>query len=397
MISGSLHKILKTVSQVAGITLSILGKDSISIDLIIVEKKKGKLIIAKKIGSLSSYEEVKSQIPNSVPVIVNITGIGALVKKMEFTKEGQPKGEIVVSSDQFFMQTYNQGETGFVSIVRNDLLDIIIKEFDNIKLDIIGIRCNPYTISTILPLLEIDGEHVFGNWDILLEQNQIKNIKTRKCKTIEKYTLGGEVIESTYILSFADCAAFFSGDYESVSDDNYLSEFIFKKLIIVTGWTVMILLLVALSFNFFINDMYRSEMDIVSGEYSKNKSILSKLNLAEKELSKKKELIVRGGLNDENIFSGTIDDIISLMPSEIVLVKFEVNPIIKKIKPGNEILLDYNMICVNGNSNETQYVYGWMKALKKVTWIKDVELTYYANKRMNEPADFILNIYLNVE
>ncbi|MCW3787907.1 hypothetical protein [Plebeiibacterium sediminum] len=397
MHSGRLHKILKTVSKVAGITLSILGKDTISIDIIIVEKKKGKLVISKRISALSSYEEVKKHVPNHVPVIVNLTGIGALVKKVEFIKDGLPKGQIAVSSDHFITQVYNQGETGFVSIVRKDLIDSIEKEFDKIKMDIVGIRCNPFTISSILPILEIDREHVFSSWDILIEQNQIKNIKSRKIETIEQYTLGDEVIESTYILSFADCAAFFSGNYDSVSEANYLSEFIFKKLIVLTGWTVMILLLAALSCNFFINDMYRSEMDIVSGEYSKNKSILSKLNLAEKELNKKQDLIVRGGLNDENVLSGKIDDIISLMPLEIVLVKLEVNPIIKKIKPGSDILLDYNMIRVNGNSNETQYVYNWMKALKKVTWIKDVELTYYANKSMNDPADFILNIYLNVE
>ncbi len=391
-------KVLGTVNKVAGITIRLLGKRGLCIQLVVVERKKGQLFIVDREQGIDSYEELKRKVPKACPIIVNIEGVGVLVKKVSFNKDGTPKGQIVNNPDEFNFHSYNNDGEGFISVIRKDLCDEIVEELLAQKLDVITVKADPFAINNILSLLQIQGDHILGNWSFTISNDIIGQVKAISNDQRENYKIGEDNIQSVYMLSYSDCIDFFTSNYdEEISNQTFLSEYTYKKLIQYVGWGVLGLLFFMLLGNFFMNDTYRKEYDLVNGEYVKNKSILQKLNQAEEDLKKKENLIVKGGLTGKTDFAWYADRSVSIMPSRLTLNRIDIYPLQKKMQAGKEVLINDKIIDIEGESKETNFINAWINSLKKESWVKEVEMTYYGRKEANEPAVFNLKVTLNVE
>ncbi len=392
------HKVLTTVKQIAGVSIRLQGKNSFSFNLVVVGKEKGKVkIVARSLG-LDSYDALFEKIPKGCPVMANLEGTGVLIKPAEFGEDGQVKGQIVSDASQFIIESYVRDGKGLVSIVRKDLHERVLEEFSKGKLDLISLRSYPFSIENLSAIIPLNGEHVIGGWKFNFTDEHIESIKPYSGEHFENYQVGDDLLHSDHLVAYADCLGFFMGNYdESEVNHTCLSEYVYKKMTQLLGWGVLAFLFLTLTANYLVNDSYRKKYDVIAGEYDKNKSLLQQLKKSESDLNKKESLIIKGGLSGTNDKTWYIDRAISLMPNQLVLSYLSFNPVLKKVRPGKEILLKNNAISIEGETKDTRYVHQWLTALKKENWIKEVEMISYVREEVEKPAVFQLEITLDVE
>jgi hypothetical protein len=378
---------------VAAIGVRLHSKERWSYNVLVVQKRKGKVTIVERKSGIENEDELQRFIPNNTPVLITIEGWGVLIKQAQFNDEGAITSQLVPNVNDFELYPFRQGDNGFVAIIRSETLQEVYGRLQTSLKDIIGLSVGPMAMFSLIKLLSLEGRISAGAYQIILDREKVSGIKAQVKDELISYKFKEDVVTSIHLPLLGQCISFFDGQRNADTISlALLQEYSYKKLMVFTGWVVLGALFIGLFINYLFFDHYNKSFNQISGQYSLNESILKRLKEAELELKVKQELVMKGGLEGQTQFAWYTDRIIELMPQHLILNKLSVHPSDGKIKMQKEIVFQENILLIEGETKEVLAIHHWLQKLKEEEWVKEVDMVYYGQEEPNESASFNLEL-----
>jgi len=304
-----------------------------------------------------------------------------------------------INLDDFYFEVLSDNNIHFISICRKDYLDLLIKNYLQQNIHITNISLGNNIISTIKTFIK-EQEVFTSNSLINIEKKQIISIdKTLINK--EFYDINSLRVSSTEVLSF-------SAAIQSILKNNntatnlkekhhvLLNEFkqtrFFNQFLKFSGIFILGVLLA----NFLLFNNYFNKVNDLQEITSINESAKQRLLVLDESVSKKQKLADDLLKSNGSRSSFYVNTIINKLPETILLLEYDYQPLIKRIKPSKPIILDSRVIKVSGRSSDSEIFSTWIANLEQIDWVNKVDIINYGLS-LNRFPDFEIKIILDDE
>jgi Tfp pilus assembly protein PilN len=372
-------------------------------NVVILKKNKNKLIIEKEVQKLTLLEEVKSVIGTKTPIVLSISGKGIIHKKIVQTETDLHLSQLLNNAlpgaqlSDFCIQLSEVNTSHvFVSLIRNPLMDSILKDFTDKGLNQIS-DCflAPFVLNNVLPYLEIK--------DTLKDQYVIAEhaICEIHSSSINESIINmeGEKVPRSLLIAFSSAFSYFTFSNQGLKNSHKLNELTeehkakqtFEKRAIVSLGIALLIVIV----NFFVFSNYWTKNNELQASYTSNKAAVDQFDTLQKEYLFKKQFLEERGLQERSKTSFYADRLAETLPSSINWTSVKINPR-KKVK-GSEnesYSFENKTIDINGNCKQSSDLNLWMKQIAQNSWINQVTLLNYTQGKKNDPGSFLLRLSL---
>ncbi len=375
-------------------------------NLVILEKKAKKIHIRSKKGHIHSIKELGELLTKHIPIILTLNGKGVLTKKVAHEDDDHEEDIIrrVLPNarvQDFYTQQINP-EEGYliVSIARKEIVEDILKEFDQIKVFILDVLFGFGCMPCITELLSIEsGKLTIDHSRLTFKNGIIVDFSTNKYKKKEViYHLGEEDVEEGLIVAFASGYDFLVNRKNNIDDvlvehqrDEYRYFKIFKK----GGMGILIVCFISLLINFLVFDSMNKRANELSVEVSSYDALLNRHSKLKEDLGKKEDIIQMLGLASQSKVSFIADRIAGTIPEGIQLSELEIFKQSNKRKEG--FVFDRRQIVISGWSKSSLIVNDWIKKIKELEWVEDVDVADYVWEEKEGRGAFEVVAGLTVE
>jgi len=398
VIQGLLNTNFIKGSKSLGIDLFINADGSFDINCVILNQHRNKVSIEKKYSGLTSLKNLNDKEYKGLPVSLSVDGRGILFKKIEKKQGFNTLQQLLPNAKEteFYSQSISSTENFvFVSAVRRDVIDPVL---DELKLNdhfIVNLNIGPFAIANILGLVENISDLFTNKYQIISFEGFIDSISRVTESKLISYKLGDEEVYSEELIAYASALDFYI-HYSNINAiekiNEYKSEYIFKKLFTIAGWSILIFFLVLLMINSMYYSKYNEKLNSLSYAYNQNQELFRKLDTLRSELKLKEEYFVKSGFLDESKLAFYTDRIAESLPGEIHLTAFNFNPLKVKMKDNKPIDFLTGTINISGTVTQSIILNNWVKGLKKTDWINSIAIIGYNQESAGIPAEFTIEI-----
>jgi hypothetical protein len=388
-------------NSVVGVHLQIVDDNRWRMDVALLEKRKNLIQFIAKYSNITGIEELQQVIPANFPIILSVDGKGIVHKKIN-SSDKEHMIQLVfpnVRSEDFILQTQELDDgLSIISLARYNVVHELLNVFFARNFRIYGIILGPFALNCIWELFDNNtGLLSFENFEIVNIKGRISQITGRSEKLDSSlFQIAGEVIPSGSLIPYANAVSFFMGSIPGVSISKDLcifhrSEYIYKKLVRITGLILLGSLFMILIVNFFLFDKYNKEYNRVNIHYKTGIELAKRVDSLRTTLTKKEELIEKNDLKTGTKFSFYADQIAASVPGSIALIKLEFNPP-EKQGSQNQFKFQRNTIIIHAKCISGYILDGWMNVLRNESWIKQMEVLNYQQENYSDPGIFILKV-----
>jgi hypothetical protein len=390
--------------EAIGINYYLNGDNTTIFYLTFVSKKKDKLYLEKSLTIKNDFDQLKKEIPPNIPVILSIDGKGVLSKKIVRNPELSIIGQVLPNvNENDFVQQMIEGvnDEVFVSLARKDALHNILREFENHGIHPISLNVSPFRVFPIFKIIQdVPKVLISERYHFIYDNKEAKLIeftKSEKLDVIEDYQIGEQIISSEYLLSYYLAITYFVPDGNELKDEiinTNFNDFFSKKIYKTCLWTSLLFVFFLLLINFLVLNKFSERKRGLEYKVSQNQELLSKLKNLKEELTWKEGFLAQAGAYSNTRLSVYSDQIAKTVPTEILLKRLEIHPLIVKIKNNNEIQLDGSKIEVEGETTNSAILYQWAHDLKDFNWVDDVVVVAYIKDENFNKGSFTFEIKL---
>lgn len=392
-------------TRIAGLEINYSPAGDMLFNLTILKRRADKLEIETIFTEIETWERAKKELPVSVPIALVITGKGILHKKVALSEKDDALASLHkilpnAKSEEFYVQS-NPAESnqGFVSIIRRETADSLLKSITDDGYYPIDLTLGPLVLNAVLPLMKQDYETFeIGNYSFQAYDNTITGFELKEKDPYQrKITIADEEIKQLAAISFAAAfrALFFSETAPFIDVpkvDELKEESKQKHLFKVFGWGVLVFFLTTLLVNFLLFDHYNKKANELEGRYNQNKGLLDYISEMKVKLEEKQAFIEKSGLRNHSQASFYADRIALNLSDKIRLTEININPLEKKIKAEEPVLFLQKTIIVKGNCRKSTELNDWIGVLKENKWIASVSVINYKQEKASEPGEFEIKI-----
>lgn len=385
------------------ITKFLLGKQYIGIEhftlnnedkiaLLLVENKKEGLVINKKDrvnynGKIAEKWDVKLPfflIINTNQVIQKeVSGIDASDEKL--LHKAFPN----TNWDEFYFEIWRLKTKSIIAITRKSYLNEIILNYENQKITISGISLGVCSIVEIINYAP-EAEFITNNQIVSTqEQNQI--IISSFQDSAISYNINDLQIENRQLLAFSGILRLIinttlnTGSTISFSEELY--DLYNQKVFFSKSLKIMIAILLAiLFFNFLFFSHYYKLAQETSETLLVNKSSIEDISKIKQRIIVKEEKVKNIVGISVSQSSLIINEIANKVPSSILLTELTFNPLEKKVKLEDPILIQEKSITISGTTIANEAFTSWVEEIEKLNWIDKVLITHFGKNEANETA-----------
>tara|TARA_R110002033_G_scaffold66981_3_gene117994 strand:- start:36967 stop:38148 length:1182 start_codon:yes stop_codon:yes gene_type:complete len=375
--------------------LGIVLGDVDTYHILEINKIKDQLTVSKSFSTKSFKEVVKAINPNSA-LIVNFSGKGVISKQV-LPKENYLNEVLFNASPSgFYSYTLFQKEHNFVSVARKEVIDEQFQLLKTNKLTPIDFSLGVFVSYLAQPLL-LEEKIRLEQVELHFSENTLVDFKN-KDYSVKEYTLGTEIITSSDIPLLASLLNFLYPSSEIDYDKDFLianiEERKFKKLFDLAAVGSIVVFFIALLgsyllLNYFNREYVKSEEQLY--HFNDNYFQIKKM---EEELQNKEFIIRNSGIQNNKFLSFYIQEIAKSIPDHIILNSLQINPLERKIKVNEKVVLTPNLIMVEGSVNSSSHINEWVRELGAYKWIQKIEILDLKTNKDNT-GSFILKIVLN--
>lgn len=372
-----------------------------------LKKEKNKLETVET-GEVDSISSLPAKIKkDKLPLILNITGKGVIVKKTTYNSEQElnttefiQQNLPAINPDEFYIQILKQNNsTCFISVIRRAQLNDLVKEITQNKFEIADIIIGPAGVISITGIIAGYNYVHAGENRIELLNGAVETISGNNSDSNEQADIEVDGLKITPKQTLAFSAAFgyltsqniyVSGAKELIKYRSDHSEKIKIRLalyfFVIIAFTCCLINFLFFSAYFSSNNKLQSELDVYQGKYEQINELLT-------GYEKKKGLIEQTGLLENNSLSKYSDRIASTIPGEVVLTELNLNPQLIDMS-GEDSLMNFvkNTIILRGNCHKSLIINEWVNVLKTQNFIKDVNLEKFAFSNEGNQPNFEIKI-----
>ncbi len=401
----SFKKYFTDIKEILGVELFIKN-DSLEWRFVSISKNKNELKYENRasVQSNSIPESVLFQV--NCPIVLIINGKGIIHKKI--SKNDLSDQEILaqvipnINSKEFYvLKYYDDTNEGYISIIRKSQLDPILSLFNKAKLSIIDIYSGPFLFNEFRKALDL-SELKYSVSDYTLEYSNDRldtfNLSNEE-STHSIIKIDDEIIEPKYLLAYSTSIVFINQDYKNKfkhsielvdkNKEEFHYQLIFKKGALTSLITIFTILLI--NFIFYSIFFEENKKLIVNKGLIENDLKINEQQI--KNIEESKAFLRNIGWEDRNRLSPFLDDIASTVPTQLLLTDLTINPIAKSSLTSPEKIFEKQFINIIGNCNLPTDLNTWISDLKKIEWIKGVQVIKYNYDNTKKKGVF--NIVIN--
>ncbi len=385
-------------NRLCGIEHTSIENESIIVSLVKQSKKE---LHQEETLIVSSIEDVSEKLSKNRHAFLVINSDKVLSKTL--TSEQKDAIKLVykafpnINIEHFYYEVLSEKRTHFISICRKDYVKSLVEEYLQSKIFITNVSLGNSLISTLKSF--IDSKEVFSsNALIKIKDDSIISIDKTQSNNNKFYDVNGLRVSCAEILSFSAAIQSFLKKNSTVSNlevmhNNLLNNFkqtrFFNQFLKFSGIFILGILLV----NFLFFNHYFNKVNDLQEITSVNESVRQKILVLDQSVSKKQKLVDDLLKISSSRSSFYVSTIVSSMPETLLLLEYNYQPLLKRIKPDKPIVLDANTIIVSGRSRDSELFSTWISKLEDVDWIEKVDIINYGLSS-NRVSDFEIKITL---
>lgn len=331
--------------------------------------------------SFNSYETLSGTLSKkNLPVILHIEGDNIINKCVGISNDYRRNLIFKANLDDFYFYEYKQGDDIFVSVARKAFIDQQIKEINDLNLFVLHLSFGPFVLANLLTFAKNYSSLSTSNYTLGIDTDCITSFTGNNINNKE-FVLNDDTF-NTYELPLL--ASFFDYKFPLTTiefDTDFLNkdkdEFKFKKWFQATGVFALGFILIALVVSHILLDNYLEKLTQKEANYSLSQQTSIKINTLTEEKTLKEKILSTSGISQEHLNTKYVADIGNSVPDAITLKTIHINPWLKKVKPKSKIDFDFNTIIISGISSNDMAFNKWVKDIKLLEWIKNIEIKAY--------------------
>ena len=389
----------------------ITGNKFLSIEILLKEnntqyhaievfRKKNNLSINSS-ATYGNFEDLLKHVPKNLPTFLSFTGQGIISKKVENTENYRSKLLFNANSEDFYWYELSQPKYIYASVARKSVIDNECNHFKENQIFIMGVSIGPLIISVLKPLLN-DNVIYTNNYKLDYVNNELNAFEKNAAEegTPEFYEIDGEKIILSDSVSFANVLNYLfpneSIDFDIDAIEKNKEEFKYRKAFNLLGAVALPGFLIALLISYFLLTNYQEQYIDLQVDLEEKNISYNKLILLKKDKDNKEAILNESGLNDSNFLSYYLSEITTDIPSELNLAELAVFAPTAKIKSGQRIFFNNDQIAIKGASTSNSAFTNWIKKLKKLSWIENLEIVDFQKNGNTNSFEIRLKLKFNV-
>ena len=366
-------------------------------------KKKKKQLDIETSFKAKDLGELKTHIPKGKATALVINTSAVLTKQIK-CKAHEPLKLVYmafpnIKVEDFYYETFSQGEHYFVSICRKTYVDKLLSTYSSKGFTIIDFALGNLASTTLMPFIDFN-ELKTSCSRITIEEKRITKIIPEETLIESTYNINGLDIKSIMVLSFASALNLVVNNQSiqsSFSDtkkelNTIFNQKQFANQFLKIGFSVLfvILLINFLFFNHYYNEVNTLKETAQVLETSKAKVI----SLSEKV--KKTEKMVADVLKSSSSKSSFyVDDIINHLPEYILLKELNYQPLLKRIKEEKAIENQKHTVLITGQTHNRVLFSQWVSQLEAKPWVDTIKISSFEDTSITS-SSFTIKLNMNV-
>ena len=365
-----------------GLHLQMGNKGEWSFHWITLEREKEEIQIKEMGEGMLDLKKTEDLPDPAIPIHLIIDGRGILHKAIMNEVSGQ--GALLqavlpgAKSEDFILQQVAYQTGCIASLVRKDLIQQLLEQFERESFWILGVSLGPFDVSSLQPFLKEKSKIHIGKSELQFDsEGQLSAYQQLAEENTSDIELEGQAIPAKKMLPYA---AAFKGILEIPASlahqliigqqQEYRHKQIFGKALLSIAATALLVLLVNTAFYFH----YKSENEKLGiGKYH-TQTQLAELDSLKAQLQRQQLLIKNTSINQQTTVSFYADQIAATLPEGLQLNELKVFPVNGRRKdygPGQLVRYNKNSIIVKGWCKSSLTYNKWIRELKAIDWIKD--------------------------
>ena len=397
MIQNILNSNFVKGTKVLGIDYFINSDGQIDLNCVLLSQKKGKILIEKLFDEITSIDQLNDDDLKSLPVILSVDGKGVLFRISEQVKNQKLIHHILPNAkeEDFYLQSVPANDNKIViSAIRKEVLNAILDKLKQIGMQVYNLYVGPLAVNNLQGIIN-ESLYCTQKYEISQEAGLIESIIKLAEPKLNYVQIGDDEVTSESILAYSTALGFYLSDSDSElieTVEESKKEYLYKRGFVKAGWFSLAFFFTLLMINFFFFNTYNSKLNQLTFSYNQNKELLKKLESLKDEYLIKEQYFVNTGFLDASRLSYYADRIAYSMPKNITLSGMEINPLNTKIKEEKILGFSMNKIRISGSVSQSIILNNWLKKLKKLEWIENVDILEYNQELASVPAIFELEI-----
>jgi hypothetical protein len=373
------------------------GEEGIS--LVTVEKKKNELVIIHR-EKRNKIDQLQ-QIPNKNDFVFLIINNSQIIQKEVHGTDSHDiktlhKAFPNLKLEDFYYEICKIGIKSIVAVCRKSYVDELLSDFNSKGIILSGISLGVCSISQIIAFTGYDTLNTNSQSLALTNQENIIQPLDDKTRT---YEINGLEVQDYYLLGFSAILRWVlknnsnSGSILQFSDtlwNNQYQQRFFGKGLKAIIYSLLTILLV----NFFVFNNYFKAVNNSTTNLEVSKNLTENIKEVQVRV-KNKEVQFNNALSGNNSRSShIINQIISELPTSILLNQLAYHPLEKNIKDEEAIATQDKIIIISGKTINNLAFTNWVELIQKHKEIANVTITQFGKNDTKETV-FTLKIKTN--
>jgi Tfp pilus assembly protein PilN len=397
--------------NIPSLTNILLGKQYIGIEhfslnseekiaVLLVEKKKGELLITKK-DKVSNSEILPEKWDKKLPFFLVVNTNQVIHKEVVGIESSDEKllnkAFPNTNWDEFYFEIWRLKEKSLIAISRKIYINELLFNYKKQGISIAGISLGVCSISEITKYS--DKRELLTNNQAVSWSEEATIVRSNSGDINTAYTINDLPIWNSHLLVFSGILRLLlnetatTGNLINFSDE--LHEIYNQRSFFVKGVKLMVgILLSILLVNFFFFTNYYKLAQETSGDLLLSKSSLEEIIKTKQRIQSKEQKIKNVIATSSSQSSFMINEITKRIPQSVLLSELIYFPLEKKIKIEETIVAQQKIISLSGTTIDNTTFTHWIEEIEQLKWIDQIIITRFGKNDLNE-TEFSIKLILN--
>lgn len=350
-----------------------------------VLKKNRNSLDIKNTYSEPSVETLVSKLPKKQHLFLVINNEQVLSKNLESQELDSSKLIYKtfpnISLEDFYFEILVQNNHRFISICRKSYVEDLVKAYLDKGFSIINISLGNTILSSLCGFIK-SSRVMTSNGQILFDGRSMVTMEKKAFDGLESYDINGLEIQHTHLLSCAGALQPLLNNYGPSSNLKGLTNTLnqdFKQVRFLGVFLKfgLVFILLTLLVNFFFFNHYFNRVGVLKQTSQLNQTAKERILELNEQVSKSQKMVEDMLKSNSSKSSFYVNAIVQRLPSSIVLSELNYQPVLKRIKEGQPILLEDDILLISGESSDSERFSQWLVDMEKTEWIKNVDILNY--------------------
>ncbi|MDP9080014.1 MAG: hypothetical protein M3O71_21520 [Bacteroidota bacterium] len=386
------------ITEATGVSITIEKNGSYTLSACSVGVENNQLNFQRKLTGITSLNELVKQVPPKTLVALNLSGKGVLQKQVEKIEEIDQNSfsRILPNAkpEDYYIQNFISGDQSFISVIRRTEADKWIGQLKEQGFVPLMLSLGPFPVEHVLPQLNVYDQDVKVDGHIIRRNERLEWISCQYNEAAAApfpLKIESESIDEKLLIAYASAFQLVLSNklnviqaaVPSLADDYH--KLLAERKLKVHGALILVAFFVLLLVNFGVFSWLNSANAKLTEQVSRSAQSSSDVQQVGEQIEQKEALLKTLGWEDNINKSALIDQIASLLPSEITWQEASVDPVdIAQSRSQKGIVFASRLIRITGSCERIIPVNEWIARIKTKTWVKNAQLDSYTfNQELN--------------